>query len=146
MDKLIEYFEEKFHLKETKLNQYSPLVLAYIGDSVYEVMIRTMIVNSGNMPVNKMNRQARNFVKASAQAEMFFEIESLLTEEEISIFKRGRNTKSATKAKNASLIDYKNATGFEALIGFLYLKKDFKRLTDLVSEGVKRCQSKQNDL
>ncbi|PKM93463.1 MAG: ribonuclease III [Firmicutes bacterium HGW-Firmicutes-1] len=146
MDNFLDYFEEKFNIQEIKLNQYSPLVLAYIGDAVYEMMIRTVIVNEGNMQVNKMHKMAKDLVKASAQAEIYYIVESMLTEEELNIFKRGRNAKSATKAKNASLIDYRTATGFETLIGYLYLKKDFKRMTDLVSEGVKGCQSNQNDL
>lgn len=145
MDNLLEYFEEKFNLHEIKINQYSPLVLAYIGDAVYEMMIRTVIVNEGNMQVNKMHKRAKDLVKASAQAEMFYRIEDLLTEEELGIYKRGRNAKSATKAKNATINDYRTATGFEALIGYLYLKKDFRRMTDLVSEGVKEC-NKQKDL
>jgi len=144
VDNFLEYLEEKFNLQEIKLNQYSPLVFAYIGDAVYEMMIRTVVVNEGNMQVNKMHRMAKDLVKATAQAEIFYAIENLLTEEELSIFKRGRNAKSATKAKNATINDYRVATGFEALIGYLYLKKDFKRMTDLVSEGVKQC-SKQKD-
>lgn len=145
MDNLLAYFEEKFNLQEVKLNQYSPLVLAYLGDAVYEMMIRAIIVHDGNMQVNKMHKMAKNLVKASAQAEMYYSIEPLLSEEEMSIFKRGRNAKSATKAKNATITDYRIATGFEALIGYLYLKKDLRRITDLVSEGVKAC-SKQKDL
>jgi len=146
VDNILAYFEEKFDMQEIKLNQYSPLVLAYIGDAVYEMMIRTVIVNEGNMQVNKMHKMSKDLVKASAQAEIYFIIEKLLNEEESNVFKRGRNAKSGTKAKNASLNDYRIATGFEALIGYLYLKKDFKRMTDLVSEGVKGCQSKQKDL
>lgn len=146
MDNLVAYFDEKFNIKEIKLNQYSPLVLAYIGDGVYEMIIRTLIVHEGNMQVNKMHSRAKNFVKASGQTEIFYAIEKLLTEEELSIYKRGRNAKSATKAKNATLNDYKTATGLEALIGYLYLKRDFVRLLDLVAEGVKACQSKQNNL
>ncbi|MBC7960673.1 MAG: ribonuclease III [Vallitaleaceae bacterium] len=146
MDNFINHFEEKFELKEVKLNQYSPLVLAYIGDAVYEMLIRTLIVGGGNMQVNKMHHRAKNFVKASGQTELFYHIESQLTEEELGVYKRGRNAKSATKAKNASLNDYHTATGFEALIGYLYLKKEYTRMADLVAEGVKGCQSKQNDL
>lgn len=146
MDNLSTYFEEKFNLKEIKLNQYSPLVLAYIGDSVYEMIIRTIIVNEGNMQVNKMHKKAKDFAKASGQAEMYYAIEALLSEEELNIYKRGRNAKSTTKAKNATLNDYKTATGFEAVVGYLYLKKEYTRLLDLVAEGVKVCQNKQKDL
>lgn len=145
MEEIYYYFKEKFKLNDIKINQYSPLVLAYIGDSIYETMIRTIIVNMGNMQVNKMHKKAKEFVKASSQAKMYFAIEYMLTEEEIEIFKRGRNAKTVTKAKNATLSDYKIATGFETLIGYLYLNKAYKRMIDLVSEGVKEC-SKQNDL
>lgn len=145
MEELICYFEEKFNLKEIKVNQYSPLVFAYIGDSIFEAIIRTIIVNKGNMQVNKMHKSAKDFVKASSQTYIYNSISHLLTEEEVDIFKRGRNAKSATKAKNASLNDYKIATGFETLIGYLYLTKQYKRLIDLVAEGVKEC-NKQNVL
>lgn len=145
MENLIDYFEEKFNIKDIKLNQYSPLVLAYIGDGVYEMLIRTLIVNEGNMQVNKMHTKAKNFVKASGQAQIYYSIEDKLSEEEISVYKRGRNAKVVTKAKNATLNDYRTATGFEALIGYLYLKKDFTRMVDLIAEGVKGCQNKQKN-
>lgn len=137
MEELIAYFEDKFNLKEQKPNIYSPLVLAYIGDAVYDLIIRTIVVNKGNAPVNKMHNKAREYVKASAQASMYYKIQDILTEEEVAVFKRGRNAKSGTVAKNASIRDYKNATGLEALIGYLYLKKDYRRIIDLISEGVK---------
>lgn len=146
MESLWPYFQEKFNLKDQQASQYSPLVLAYIGDAVYDLVIRTMIVYEGNMQVNKMHGRAKKFVSAAAQAQIFFAIEKSLSEEELDIFKRGRNAKSATKAKNASLNDYRIATGFEALIGYLYLKKDFKRLTDIVSEGVFACQETPKNL
>lgn len=136
MEELMAYFEDKFNLKEQKPNIYSPLVLAFIGDAVYDLIIRTMVVNKGNAPVNKIHVKTRDYVKASAQASMYYKIEHMLSEEEVAVFKRGRNAKSGTIAKNASLRDYKNATGLEALIGYLYLKKDFHRIIDLLSEGV----------
>ncbi len=142
MENFLTYFEEKFNIKEVKLNQYSPLVLAYIGDGVYETIIRTLIVHNGNMQVNKMHKKAKDLVKASGQAEMFYAIESILTEEELSVYKRGRNAKSATKAKNATANDYRTATGLETLIGYLYLKRDFIRMVDLIAEGVKDAANK----
>ena len=92
-------------------NSYSPLVLAYIGDSVYEVIIRTKVINRGSMQVNKMHKQSSELVKAGTQAELIKAIEDMLTQEEHAVFKRGRNAKSATSAKNASVIDYRMATG-----------------------------------
>lgn len=144
MDTIFEYLEEKFQLSQLKLNQYSPLVLAYIGDAVYEMIIRTIVVYEGNTQVNNMHKKSKDFVKASAQASLYYSIEELLTEKEIEAFKRGRNAKTATKAKNATLNDYKAATGFEALIGYLYLNKEHKRIIDIVAEGVKRCSSQEN--
>lgn len=144
MDDLWAYFEQKFDIKDIKLNQYSPLVMAYIGDAIYDMIIRTIIVYRANTQVNKMHHAAMNYVKASAQAEMYFAIKDRLTEEEEEIFKRGRNTKSYTKAKNATVNDYRIATGFETLMGYLYLKKDFKRILDLVSEGIEVCDKQKN--
>lgn len=117
---------------------YSPLALAYLGDGVYELMIRTRVVSHGNMPVNKMNRKTASLVKAPAQAAMIRLLEPELTDEEHAVFKRGRNAKSATTAKNATVIDYRMATGFEALVGYLYLEGRFERLEELVSHGLEK--------
>lgn len=136
MDSFWDGFEELFDVKDALPKSYSPLVLAYIGDAIYDLIIRTYIVRQGNMPVNKINRKVRNFVKASGQKDLYFKIEQALTEEEISIFKRGRNAKSQTKAKNASVSDYRIATGVEALFGYLYLQKDLNRILELVAKGV----------
>jgi ribonuclease-3 family protein len=134
----IEYFNNSFNIKNINPRQYSPLVLAYIGDSVFDLIIKSKVINDGNAPVNKLHRKTSNYVKASAQAQLFREIEDLLTEEEISIYKRGRNAKSGTVPKNADLMDYKMATGLEALIGFLYLNKKFERIIDLIVKGVNK--------
>ncbi len=133
-----EYIKEKFHLQEQNANLYSPLVLAYMGDCVYELFIRTKIVNMGNMQVNKMHQQSASLVKASAQAEMVYAIMELLTETEKQIYKRGRNAKSLTMAKNATVTEYRTATGFEALIGYLYLSGQEKRLVELISMGLEK--------
>ena len=119
-------------------NSYSPLVLAYIGDSVYEVIIRTKVINRGSMQVNKMHRQSSELVKAGTQAELIKAIEDMLTREEHAVFKRGRNAKSATSAKNASVIDYRMATGMEALVGWLFLRQEYNRLVYLISQGLEK--------
>ncbi len=124
--------KEIFQLKEYDAGMYSPLVLAYIGDAVYELIIRTIIVNRGNCPVNQMHKKSSSLVKAPAQAEFITLLMEELTEEEQAIYKRGRNAKSATSAKNATIQDYRMATGFEALIGYLYLKGNKERLVELV--------------
>ena len=136
MNDFLEYFREQFDLKEVNPRQYSPLVLAYIGDAVFDLIIRTKIVSEGNAPVNKLHKKASGYVKASAQAKILHNIEELLTEEENSVYKRGRNAKSATVPKNADLIDYRTATGFECLIGYLYLDHKYERIIELVVRGV----------
>lgn len=119
-----------------KLNEYSPLTLAFIGDSIYELFIRTMIAGSKNTSPGKLHKEAVNYVKAEAQAKAAKAISTVLTEEEKDILKRGRNTKSATVPKNASVLDYRLATGFEALLGYLFLKGDEKRMTEICSLAV----------
>lgn len=133
-----DYIKEKLELKETEASSFSPLVLAYMGDCVYEIFIRTKIVNAGNMQVNKMHKQSASLVKASAQTQMMHLIMEELTDEEMRIFKRGRNAQSKTMAKNATMSDYRTATGFESLIGYLYLNGQEKRLVDLISLGLEK--------
>ncbi len=131
-----QYFKECFEINHGSPESYSPLALAYIGDSIFDVMVRTIAVSKVNKQANKYHRDVSKIVCAPAQAKMILAILSQLTEEEVAIYKRGRNANSYTKAKNASRTDYRNATGFEALIGYLYLKEDFKRLTDIVKMGL----------
>lgn len=116
--------------------ELSPLVLAYIGDAVFELFVRTIVLSKGNAPVNKMHKRSREFVKAKGQSDMYFKIEDMLTEEEQSVFRRGRNAKSHTMPKNADLMDYKHATGLEALFGYLYLQGNMERLSELFNKGV----------
>ncbi|MDO4343391.1 MAG: ribonuclease III domain-containing protein [Eubacteriales bacterium] len=131
-----EYLDREMELGEIDLREYSPLVLAYIGDAVFEVVIRTIMVKKSNCPVQKLHKRTSALVKAQAQSQMAERLLPLLTEEEMHIYKRGRNAKSYTKAKNATLIDYRRATGLEALTGYLYLKKDIKRMIDLIHAGI----------
>jgi len=125
-------------LEPVDVNMYSPLVLAYIGDAVYELIIRFRVVNQGSMQVNKMHKRSAGLVKAGTQAALIRAIEDLLTAEEHAVYKRGRNAKSVTTAKNASVIDYRTATGLEALAGWLFLKERYDRLVYLVSQGLIR--------
>lgn len=124
--------QDTFALKEQQLAQYSPLALAYIGDGVYDLIIRTMVVAKGNARANMLHKTVSGMVKASAQAQMIHKLLPKLTEEELAVYHRGRNAKSYTKAKNASVTDYRHATGFEALIGYLYLKHQMDRILELV--------------
>lgn len=136
METCLSDFKKIFHLEDRDLRTYSPLTLAYIGDGVYEMVIRTILVKRGNCPVNQLHRKASSLVKASAQSFMMEVIEPMLTEEEHSVYKRGRNAHSATMAKHATMGDYRRATGFEALMGYLYLKEDFSRIIELVHAGL----------
>ena len=125
-----------FSLKEQDARQYSPLTLAYIGDAVYEMIVRTILVEHGNAPVNVLHKHASKLVKAEAQADAYHRIKELLTEEEMSVFRRGRNAKSYTSAKNATIGDYRVATGFEALFGFWYLTGQTERILTVAKAGM----------
>ncbi|MDO5382276.1 MAG: ribonuclease III domain-containing protein [Eubacteriales bacterium] len=135
-DNLTKDIWEKLDLKEVNPKQLSPLVLAYIGDSIYDLVIKTYIVTEGNTQVNKMNKKASSIVKAETQSRIIGFLEPMLSEEEESIYKRGRNAKSYTSAKNASISDYRRATGFEALMGYLYLDGKYNRMTELIKTGL----------
>jgi len=120
-------------IDKEKAGLYSPLVLAYIGDSVYEVFTRKKVLESNpNLPAHKLHKENVMYVKAEAQSNAMENIEPILTEQEIAIYKRGRNAKSATVPKNANLADYRRATGFEALIGFLELSGQYERLMEIM--------------
>ena len=128
--------KELFELKDRDLRTYSPLTLAYIGDGVYELVIRTILVKKGNCPVTQLHKKASSLVKAGAQSKMMELLEPDLTEEELAVYKRGRNAHSPTMAKHATMADYRRATGFEALMGYLYLKEDYSRIVELVRKGI----------
>ncbi len=134
---LIQFIKYRMDLPDTDLKTYSPLTLAFIGDVVYDLIIRTLVVENGNAPVNKLHRKVSSLVKAPAQMELFHRIEDKLTEEELAVYKRGRNAKSFTSAKNASITEYRSATGFEALIGYLYLNNEFSRILDIIKAGLR---------
>ena len=128
--------KELFHLEDQDLRSYSPLTLAYIGDGVYELIIRTILVKKGNCPVNRLHKKASSLVKAGAQSAIMEVIEEKRTPEELSVYRRGRNAHSPTMAKHATMADYRRATGFEALMGYLYLKEDYTRMLTLVRMGI----------
>lgn len=136
MEEILDYLLKPFNIERKEATEFSPLVLAYIGDAVYELMIRSILVSRGNRPVNKLNKDATSLVKAAAQSEIVKLISDKLSEEEYTVFKRGRNSSPHTMAKNASMSDYKYATGFEALIGFLYLDNRCDRALELVKLGI----------
>lgn len=124
--------KNKFTVQEAK--QLNPLVLAFIGDAIYEVFVRTYLVDINRyMSVHKLHVEAITFVKAHAQSNFIKQLEDQLTEEEKAIYKRGRNSKSGTVPKNADLQEYKAATGFEALIGYLYITEQTDRLNYILN-------------
>lgn len=112
---------------------YSPVALAYIGDTVYDLFVRTRVLEKGNRHVTEMHKDAIQAVSAAAQARSVHNIENILTEEEQSILKWGRNAKSGRAPKNADAIDYRWATGFETLVGYLYLDGRVQRLEEILT-------------
>lgn len=143
MEESIDFYKkilEEFHIKKQNIGTYSPLTLAYIGDCIYELVIRSMIVGKGNEAVNKLHSRSSQLVKAETQAAMVRMLQEELTEEEEAVFKRGRNAKSFTSAKNASIIDYRMATGLEALMGYLYMEGRTERLFELIKMGLERLE------
>lgn len=134
----------RFGESKFKPEQYSALGLAYIGDAVYDLVIRTLVLRKGNYNVKTFHKMTSSIVKAEAQARLIEAIEPDLTEEESRIFHHGRNAKSGTSAKNASIIDYRIATGFEALIGYLYLQERMPRVIELIAIGLERTGQYKN--
>ena len=114
------------------VDNISPIVLAYIGDAVYDLYVRTKLIAESRTNVDRLHKAATGYVKAAAQAQSFRAVESVLTEQELSIFKRGRNAKSAVP-KNADMGEYRVATGLETLVGYIYLKQDITRLNDIMN-------------
>lgn len=133
---LLDQIKELFACDEQDLRAYSPLTLAYLGDAVYELVIRSVVVERANRSANDLHKEAVKYVKAQAQAKIIEALLELLTEEELAVYKRGRNAKSYTMAKNATMSDYRKATGLEALMGFLYLSGQTKRLLFLIKQGI----------
>lgn len=137
--KIDSYIKEQFQIADVDVRTYSPLALAYIGDGIFDLVIRTVIVGKGNTKASQLHYQTSHIVKAGSQAMMIEALEGELTEEEADIYRRGRNAKSPTMAKNASMSDYRKATGFEALMGYLYLTDRFERIVELTKLGLERA-------
>ncbi|HHU74358.1 MAG TPA: ribonuclease III [Clostridiales bacterium] len=126
------YIRKALKISDTDIKTYSPLTLAYIGDAIFDLIIRTAMVECGNAPVNKLHKRVSKLVQASAQAELYHIIKEELTSEEEAVYKRGRNAKSYSSAKNAGVVEYRTATGLEALMGYLYLSDQMDRLMELI--------------
>ncbi|MGN0401925.1 MAG: Mini-ribonuclease 3 [Acetatifactor sp.] len=140
MEESINNFEERirafFPGKPQDIRTYSPLTLAYIGDAIYDLVIRTVVVERANRPNGDLHHITVKYVNAGAQARMIEALQGRLTEEEQSVYRRGKNSKPHTMAKNAAPADYKKATGFEAVMGYLYLKGETERMLELIRDGI----------
>ena len=134
--KIDSYIKEQFGIKDVDIRTYSPLTLAYVGDGIFDIVIRSVVVGKGNTKASQLHKHTSSIVKAHTQAVMIEALEPHLTKEEADIYRRGRNAKSPTMAKNATMADYRKATGLEALMGYLYLSDDFERVVELTKLGV----------
>ena len=135
---ILEAIKRRFACGEVDVRIYSPLALAYIGDAIYDLVIRTIVVERGNTSANKLHKKTVAYVNARVQARMIEAVLEELTEEEQAVYKRGRNAKSYTTAKNASVIEYRKATGFEALCGYLYLTGNQERMLALIQLAIEK--------
>ena len=133
-----------FKADNIKPGEYSPLALAYIGDTVYDLFIRTKVIGKGNRHVTVMHKEAVSFVKAHSQSVSAYAIEEYLTEDELRVLKWGRNAKSNTTPKNADVTEYRMATGLETLIGYLYLNDEAERLEFLLEKAYEAVLEESN--
>ena len=140
---IFKLYKEKLNLKAVDVQTTSPLILAYIGDCLYDLAVREYMVSNFPGVVNAVNQKKTTFVCAHAQSEIMGYLigQGVLTDEEMSVYRRGRNQKSATHSKNSSIQEYRRATGFEALIGYLYLTEQYERMIDLEARGITHLQT-----
>lgn len=127
----------KNNIKDIEIKMFNPPLLAYIGDAVFELFIRTLVVAEGSSQAGEAHKKAVSFVKAKSQAKIIEGIHDYLTEEEKRIVKRGRNAKTGSMPRHAEVMEYKYATGFECLLGYLYLNGQIIRLFEILSYAVK---------
>lgn len=138
----LEAVKQKFECGEVDIRAYSPLTLAYIGDGIFDLIVRTVVVGRGNANVGNLHKKTSHVVKAQTQAKMIGQLLPYLTEEEADIYRRGRNAHSPTMAKNATMSDYRKATGLEALIGYLYLEDQLERILFLIQKGMEQLHER----
>ena len=138
-ESLNQKIKKAFAIENVDIRTYSPLTLAYIGDGIFDLVIRTAVVGRGNTSANQLHQKTSHIVKAHSQALMAEALADCLTQEEADVYRRGRNAKSHTMAKNATVSDYRSATGFEALMGYLYLTDQTERLITLVTLAIEQC-------
>lgn len=137
MERFFETFKDQLNIQKVDVKRYSPLTLAYIGDSIYDCMVKLFLVSGGNRSVNQLHRESKTYVKASEQALRLDALMPSLTEREQQIVKWGRNAKSQTIPKHATKSDYQKATAYECLLGYLLMDGDYERLLECIVEGIK---------
>lgn len=130
-----------FNGKNIDIKTYSPLTFAFIGDDVFDLIIRTIVVSKGNTKPEKLHNESIKYVSAVSQAKMYDAVTDMLTEEEADILRRGRNAKPHSKAKSATSTEYMKATALETLIGYLYLKDEQDRIFDILKVGIDRIDN-----
>ncbi len=148
-ENLAAYLCREFELPLQDIRTYSPLTFAYIGDAVFDLLIRTLVLSAGNAPAHQLHQRVSEIVRAGTQMRLAEAIYPLLNQEERALFRRGRNAKPASKAPHATVEEYRTATAFETLVGYLYLDGQRERLTFLMREGLKEIgflppQEKEN--
>lgn len=132
---LLQEIHTCFPCQEKDIRSYSPLKLAYLGDAVFEIIIRTLIIEETGGPVKNLHKRASELVNAASQARLILALQEELTEEELTVYRHGRNAKTSSVAKHADIHDYRNATGLEALFGYLYLTNQSYRAVELLRKG-----------
>lgn len=141
IDDFFRKISSELPVKPGDLSTYSPLALAYVGDAVFDLYIRTLILSRGNAPVHKLHKQSVAFVKAKAQSDIIHKLLDRLDPDEQDAVRRGRNAKSGTAPKNTDIADYKYATGFETLLGYLYIRQDFDRLMEVLRLSTEQSET-----
>ena len=132
--------KEQFEIKDTDINTYNPLTLAFIGDSVYETIVRTMVVSKGNKSVNALAKDKNKLVNAKTQSRIAEILTEYYTEEEADIYRRGKNAKTANHSKSAAYSEYHRATGLEAVFGYLYLTGKLDRCLELLKTALDKLE------
>ena len=140
MTDLPEKIKEQFDIKDTDINSYNPLTLAFIGDSVYEIIVRTMVVSKGNKSVNALAKDKNKLVNAKTQSRIAEILTEYYTEEETDIYRRGKNAKTANHSKSAAYSEYHRATGLEAVFGYLYLTGNLDRCLELLKTALDKIE------
>ncbi len=133
---MLDKINHEFGLHNVDIRTYSPLSLAFIGDSVFATVVKTVMIEKGNCQADKLHRRSAHIVRAESQALMYDTWQGVLSEEEAEILKRGRNAKAVNTTKNASVQDYRKATAVETLVGYLFLQNREERLCELIRIGI----------